>query len=336
MVQLGYWLLYALLLGVLYFLLTLFQRPPMPFMHWCRLMGGFAVIPGIIGFYSFYAWVFPHYLRTKSRIELILLSLAAATLATLAGIMLLTVLFNANYWDNDGLSGVLGLAIPIMFIALVNGAIGFIVKGFESWLMELKLREEVNLKNYEMELALVKSQMDPHFLFNTINNIDILIEKDSVKASAYLNKLSDIMRFMLYETKANRILLTNELAYIEKYIALQKIRTSNVHAISYGLQGDPDGRMIAPMLFIPFIENAFKHTNLRADHAVRISFTIREDLIVFECENQAGPGAGPEKQPGGLGNKLMERRLELLYPGKHHLETVLKDEEYRVKLTVEE
>lgn len=308
----------------------------MPLAHWCRLMAGFAVVPGLIGFYSFYNWLFPHYVRTKSPARLLLLSLAAGLLAALAGISLLTVLFNASYWDNDGLSGVLGLAIPITFIALVNGAIGFVIKGFESWLRDLRLREELNLRNYEMELALVKSRLDPHFLFNTINNIDILIEKDSVKASAYLNKLSDIMRFMLYETKANRIPLTNELAYIEKYMALQKIRTANIHAISYKLAGDPAERTIAPMLFIPFIENAFKHTNLRADNAIRISFAINEKGVLFECENRVEPGVQADRQPGGLGKNLVERRLELLYPGKHQLNTNLEDGHYRVKLTIEE
>jgi two-component system, LytTR family, sensor kinase len=336
LLQLAYWILYAMLLAVLFFLLTLFQRPPMSLGQWCRIMLGFAVIPGVIGFYSFYSFLFPYYLRTEKSLSVALLALLAALLAALAGMVVLTVMLNAKYLTNDSLRGAISVAVPITFIALVNGSIGFVIKGFESWFNDMKLKEELTRKNYEMELALVKSQLDPHFLFNTINNIDILIEKESVKASDYLNKLSDIMRFMLYETKTSRILLTKELAYIEKYIALQRLRTSNSNAISYQLDGDPGSRTIAPMLIIPFIENAFKHTNLKADGAVGITFTIEESKVVFKCENLVELRATLETEAGGLGKELMERRLALLYPGKYELVNTFDEQHYQVKLTVEE
>ncbi|SKB77914.1 Histidine kinase [Dyadobacter psychrophilus] len=307
----------------------------MSFTNWCQIMAGFAVIPGLTGFYSFHSFLFPYYLRTKKSLHLLLLSVVVAGIATLAGMLLLTLQFNTTYLENDGISGVIAIAIPVAFIALVNGAAGFVIRGFEAWFHDIKLKAELNHKNYQMELALIKSQIDPHFLFNTINNIDILIEKDSIKASAYLNKLSDIMRFMLYETKTNSILLTKELAYIEKYIALQKVRTSNVNAINCIIQGDPGSKMIAPMLFIPFIENAFKHTNLTIDGAVKIIFVIGKKMVMFECENLIEQTPQPEEQSGGLGKELMERRLALLYPAKHHLLTTFGDHHYRVKLTVE-
>ncbi len=120
-----------------------------------------------------------------------------------------------------------------------------------------------------MELALVKSQINPHFLFNTINNIDVLISKDAERASAYLNKLSDIMRFMLYETKPAKIPLPKELTYIEKFIELQKIRTTNEHYVNYSIKGDTANFMIPPMLLISFIENAFKYAdNKKVENAI--------------------------------------------------------------------
>lgn len=335
MLQAGYWVLYLALLAVLFFLLTLFQKPPMTLGNWCRIMAGFAVTPAVIGFYSFYCLLFPYYLRTKNSFSTFLLSLAVALFSAFVGIVLLTLLMDARFIENDGIIGVATVTVILAFIALVNGSIGFIIKGFESWLRDMKLKEELGQKNYEMELALIKSQLDPHFLFNTINNIDILIEKDSTKASAYLNKLSDIMRFMLYETKTNRILLAKELAYIEKYIALQKIRTSNDHAMRYVVNGDPGTTMIAPMLFIPFIENAFKYADLKVDGAVRIMFEIDKGVIGFECHNLVEMGGQSERQTGGLGKQLIERRLELLYPGKYHLSTHLEGQYYRVKLTLE-
>ena len=89
------------------------------------------------------------------------------------------------------------------------------MQGFITWIDEINMKEELSLKNNEIELALVKSQLDPHFLFNTINNIDVLISKNATAASNYLNKLSEIMRFMLYETKTEKIFLAKELLYIE-------------------------------------------------------------------------------------------------------------------------
>lgn len=147
------------------------------------------------------------------------------------------------------------------------------MKGFITWYNDIKTKVELTKKNYEMEIALMKAQINPHFLFNTINNIDGLIQEDSDKASEYLNKLSDIMRFMLYETKTEKIYLAKELAYIGKYIELQKIGTSNPGYVKYEVQGEPANLLVEPMLFIPFIENAFKHTDdKRVENAIKIRF----------------------------------------------------------------
>lgn len=336
LLQLGYWGLYAILLTVLFLLLTFFQKPPMNFIYWWRIMLGFAVVPGGIAFYASHTFLFSVYLRTRNAFLLLLLFILAALIATFAGMTVLTLVIHTTYLTNDGIQGVLGLAIPIAFLALVNGLIGFVIKGFDSWFHDIELKEELNQKNYEMELALIKSQLDPHFLFNTLNNIDILIEMDSAKASGYLNKLSDIMRFMLYDSKTDRIPLTKELDYIEKYIALQRVRTSNDKAINYLVTGEPGSKMIAPMLFIPFIENAFKHSNLRAFGAVGIRFIIEERKVVFTCDNLFTANGPFQKQVGGLGKELVERRLALLYPGKHNLVIVVDESYYRIKLEVEE
>ncbi len=234
-----------------------------------------------------------------------------------------------------GLTSVSGIAVLLFLIALVNGVMGFVLKGFVTWYSDLKLMEELNKKNYEMELALVKNQINPHFLFNTINNIDVLIMKDAAQASAYLNKLSDIMRFMLYETKTEKIPLSKELTYIEKYIDLQKIRTSNTNYVNYKVEGDADDLLIAPMLFIPFIENAFKHAeNKKLDNAVNIKINISKEMITFECENKFNEGASNNDEQSGLGNELIAKRLQLLYPNKHTLDVSNKNQTYYVKLVV--
>ncbi len=107
-------------------------------------------------------------------------------------------------------------------IAAIHGGIALVIRGFITWYDEIKLKEELVNKSFEMELALIKSQINPHFLFNTINNIDVLISKDAGKASEYLNKLSDILRYMVYETKTEKIFLAKELNYIGKISRIAK------------------------------------------------------------------------------------------------------------------
>jgi two-component system LytT family sensor kinase len=208
-----------------------------------------------------------------------------------------------------------------------------VMKGFITWYGDIKVKVELNKKNYEMELALMKAQINPHFLFNTINNIDMLIQKDAVKASEYLNKLSDIMRFMLYETKTEKIALEKELSYIEKYVELQKIRTTNLNYVKYEVKGSAGNLLIEPMLFIPFIENAFKHAeNKKVENAIKVAFVIEKDKIQFECENAYSLDTQLKPEHSGLGNELIQRRLVLLYPNRHTFEVENKNGIYKVNL----
>jgi LytS/YehU family sensor histidine kinase len=220
-------------------------------------------------------------------------------------------------------------------LALIHGMIALVMKGFINWYGDIKIKKELQQKNFETELALVKSQLSPHFLFNTINNIDVLITKDPVQASAYLNKLSDIMRFMLYETKTELIPLQKELAYIDKYIDLQKIRTANPDFIQYSAAGIIGSWTIAPMLFVPFIENAFKHALNKKDSAgIIIRINTNEKAIHFYCENKFSENPLAGYEPGGLGNGLIKKRLALLYPGKHTLLTKKENNIFTVDLTI--
>ncbi len=226
----------------------------------------------------------------------------------------------------------LGLLFFSGTLTCIHGTIALIIRGFITWYTDIKVKEELNKKNYETELALVKSQINPHFLFNAINNIDVLILKDGQKASAFLNKLSDIMRFMLYETKTEKIPLQKELSYIENYIELQRIRTSNTGYINYSVSGDPSGLRIAPMLFIPFIENAFKYADSnKISNAVKINFTITDEQLDFTCENSYSE-IFTNQTHSGLGNELIRKRLLLMYPGKHTLEITNKNRTYKANL----
>jgi two-component system, LytTR family, sensor kinase len=301
----------------------------------------FACIPSLISFYIFYAVLFPRYLQQKKFFLAIVFGLLVSIGAALTGYILIRYFIESGRitdMDNGGKNGrstFISVMAVMTFIGLICGIVALVIKGFITWVNEIKLKEALREKNHQMELALIKSQLDPHLLFNTINNIDALILKDAIQASNYLNKLSDIMRFMLYETKADKILLSKEIEYIEKYIALQKIRTSNEHYVQFAVTGNMGSKWIAPMVFIPFIENAFKHTNnKKLENAITINIFIMDETIQLVCENKFDAKSQVKQWDSGLGNELIQKRLNLIYGGKHSLEVHKDNELYSVHLVI--
>jgi len=301
----------------------------------------FALAPSFITFYLFYFLLFPKYLQHKKFLLSVIYGLLISIGAAIIGyIMIRYFIESGRISDMDkggknGRSTAVRTIMVMTFIGSICGIIALVLKGFITWFNEIKLKELLREKNYEMEMALIKSKLDPHLLFNTINNIDALILKDAVTASDYLNKLSDIMRFMLYETKADRIFLSKEIEYIDKYIALQKIRTANENYVHFAVSGIIGSKSIAPMVFIPFIENAFKHTNnKKLENAITINIFITDETIQLVCENKFDSKLKVQQFDSGLGNELIEKRLNLIYPEKHTLEVQKTNELYSVNLTI--
>ncbi len=335
----GYWILYLLLVSSFVLIIPHEQKT----LSWAMLgrilffspISFFVILPGIIGFYTFYLCLFPRYLNRKRLMALALYGIAAgfacaSVLLCLSSLLDIVKAEKSGEWDAR-----IPELVFLSFLVLIHGIIGLVMRGFVTWYAEIKLKEDLNKKHYETELALVKSRLNPHFLFNTINNIDVLIQKDGERASAYLNKLSSIMRFMLYETKAEKIPLTRELACIEEYIDLQKIRTSNADYVQYSREGDAEQVLIPPMLFIPFIENAFKYASpAQAGHAIRIRISITKEQLRFFCENKCCEEPQTNQQ-GGLGYELIQKRLLLLYGDRHQLETVNRNGIYQVTLLLD-
>jgi two-component system LytT family sensor kinase len=301
----------------------------------------FACIPSLISFYIFYAVLFPRYLQQKKFFLTIIFGLLVSIGAAMIGYILIRYFIESGRitdMDNGGKNGrstFISVLAVMAFIGLICGIVALVIKGFITWVNEIKLKEALREKNHQMELALIKSQLDPHLLFNTINNIDALILKDAVQASNCLNKLSDIMRFMLYETKADKILLSREIEYIEKYIALQKIRTANEHYVQFAVTGNMGSKLVAPMVFIPFIENAFKHTNnKKLQNAITVNIFIKDETIQLVCENKFDVKSQVKQWDSGLGNELIQKRLNLIYGGKHSLEVHKDNELYSVHLVI--
>jgi len=294
----------------------------------------FAVVPSLSCFYLFYFFLFPKYIQNRKIGRSFLYSVLISVGCAFISGFIISMLFGTKIMFKGGYTSFISEIVTMALIGFVIGIIGVIIRGFITWYDDLKVKEELNLKNHKIELALVKSQLDPHFLFNTINNIDVLILKSPELASEYLNKLSDILRFMLFETKLEKIALSKETEYIKKYIELQKIRTSNENFVSFTINGEISNETIPSMLLIPFIENAFKHvSNKKTENAITISLSVETKKIIFECENKFGE-SNKSLEFNGLGNDLIKKRIELLYPKKHTLDITNQNNTYKVNLVL--
>jgi len=345
LLHIGFWICYFVLIVIMlsvYYRSSMYASTPNS-----RMMIAFenillfAFTPSLFSFYLYYFLLFPRYLQQKkfllSMLVGILISLFAAIIAYILHRFLIETghVPDMDQGGRRGRSTAPRVILVMTAIGAICGMVALVIKGFITWFNEIKLKQALKEKNHEMELALIKSKLDPHLLFNTINNIDALIIKDAVEASEYLNKLSDIMRFMLYETMADTILLSQEIEYIEKYIALQKIRTANVNYVHFSVTGNVGNKMIAPMVFIPFIENAFKHTNnKKLENAITVKMIVTDENIQLVCENKFDLKAKIQQPNSGLGNELIQKRLQLIYPGKHILNVQKTTELYTVNLTI--
>lgn len=345
LLHIGFWLCYCILVVII--LAVYYRINTNAVNQMARLMNAlknillFAFIPSVISYFLYYFILFPKYLQQKKYLLSLGIGILISVGAAIVSYILLRFFIESGMvadMDNGGKNGrstAFTVIMVMTFIGMICGVVALVIKGFITWFTEIKLKEALKEKNYEMEMALVKSQLDPHLLFNTINNIDALILKDAVTASDYLNRLSDIMRFILYETKTDKILLSREIEYIDKYIALQKIRTANQNYVHFEVFGHPGDRQIAPMVFIPFMENAFKHTNnKKLEHAIRVHIVIGEETTQLICENRFDPKQKTEQGNGGLGNMLIEKRLNLIYNGKHRLEVTKTNESYKINLSI--
>ncbi|WP_162903089.1 sensor histidine kinase [Taibaiella koreensis] len=331
-----YWLLYLLLITTILLALPK-TRPPLE--HLAQVLffspfAAFALLPGVLGFYSYYLVLFDRWLMRKRLLACVVWGILFALVA--GGIATFLLSFPLNALGQLRFPQSFFMGIFLCMLAGIHGIIGLVLKGFIRWYGDIRIKEELQRRHHETELALIKSQINPHFLFNTINNIDVLIGKDPVKASLFLNQLSGIMRYMLYETRTEKVPLAKELDYIEAYLDLQRIRSANRDFVQYNLQGDPGNHMIAPMLLIAYIENAFKHAaGKREGPAVQISVGISAERIEFRCDNYYQRNGVRDEVYSGLGNELLQRRLELLYPGRHRLSLSDQSDLYSVQLILD-
>lgn len=291
----------------------------------------------VISFYAVY-FVFPGILATK--IKILAFFEAILLIVVIMGVRLAVGWFFWNqiiHLSGDGMQFEWIWVWNELRLAVITGIyavlIWFMIRMFETQ----KLRDELINQRQAGELALLRSQVNPHFLFNTLNSIYSLVYRKSEEAPEAVMKFSSIMRYVLYEATSESVLLEKEVEYLRSYIELEKLRYKQTDLVRMSVEGKTEGVTIAPMLLIPFVENAFKHGSKNVQPGITIRLQSDDHMIRFEVVNYLKKGRrDPDNQYSGIGLSNIRRRLELNYPGKHTLSVREENDQFWVNLLIEQ
>jgi len=224
------------------------------------------------------------------------------------------------------------VAGTIVVLLLISTAYRLMVDHFSAQ----DQKREIMKEKADAELKFLKTQINPHFLFNTLNNLYALAYSGSEHTAPGIMALSQMMRYLLYETGQEMVRLKRELDFVLNYIELEKLRLENSNSIKIDFDEDHPEMMIAPLIFIPFIENSFKHSRIIDDAEAWIEISIKtgNGKILFNCSNSI-----PQKQVkmdmnGGVGLENITKRLQLIYPGRHSIRIINESNQFNVELEI--
>lgn len=219
-------------------------------------------------------------------------------------------------------------------VMLVAGALG--LRYMMRWAEMQRQLEEQKQKNTEAELNWLKNQLNPHFLFNTLNNISSLTQIDADAAQESISQLSDLLRYALYQSNRPQVPIAGEIEFMHNYINLMKLRCGPKTKVAVDMDVVRGDIEIAPLLFISLVENAFKHgVSSSRDSFVNISLRMEADALVFRCNNSNFPKTDKNRSGSGIGLENMRRRLQLIYPGRYTMDTHLDGDVFRAEIKVE-
>ncbi len=222
-----------------------------------------------------------------------------------------------------------------MAIFFMVFTVGTCVAVIQRWLKTEEHRKETESEKLNTELSFLKSQINPHFFFNTLNNIYSLAIVKSEKTAPAVMKLSSIMRYILTETNNDFVPLQNEVDFTKNYIELQQVRLTEKTTVNFDVIGNVENKNIAPLLFIPFVENAFKYgISTKSTSEINIHIESLDNKIIFTSSNSIVKSENNMMENTGIGINNVKRRLELMYSDKHVLTNTIKDNIYQVHLEI--
>lgn len=286
-------------------------------------------------FYTFYLYLVPRLLEKGKYITF--------SLCTILFILIVMPGINVFLFQITGISA---LSLPETFSekgfnpwigdvlgTLFCGGLGTMLRFSIDWFNYVHLRKDLENIKLQSELNAIKSRLNPHFLFNSLNNIDTLIQTNQEKASVALSKLSNLLRYVVYETEKEMISIQKEIDILVQYIDLEKMRLSYPDSISFSNSVLKE-ILVPPLIFLPFIENGFKHSNLnKPGQKIDIIFSEKNNELLFKCINTINYQRENINEKG-IGIKLVKKRLELLYPENYSLDIKQIDNMYSVTLKI--
>jgi hypothetical protein len=282
-------------------------------------------------FYLNYLYLIPRYLDKKEYRKYAISLVGAIVIFALAkyGLAINCKAYKMLHHDVPFWAYFLSSALTNIFFLFLSTALKFSV----DWFLNARIQKDLENQRLTAELAFLKSQINPHFLFNSLNSIYSLAYQKSDTAPEAILKLSEIMRYMLYESNDGKVDLAKEIQYLQNYIDLQKIRFGNKAFVDFKITGEVGNQKIVPLLLIAFIENAFKH-GVASDPSVpiRLMINLSGSNLHFYIENKKH--MNNRDIEGGVGLANVERRLELLYPGNYKLDIQDKPDIYTAELSL--
>jgi two-component system, LytTR family, sensor kinase len=298
----------------------------------------FAFLYLMLVFYLFYLVLAPKFLNSNKIGTFFAISFFVVLIMPFFGytmLFLIRACFEGTFHNfYRGYSPVTHMSgfFPVLTAAMFGSFFRVII----NWFTTMNQKAELDKQKLAVELDLLKSKLNPHFLFNTLNNIDSLIRQDAEEASAALIKLSEMMRYLTYETVAETVELSREIEYMRNFIDLHRIRIKSPEDIRFEVEGDISIK-ISPALFIPVIENAFKFATFRnCKPCVDIRISSFRGIVVLAVSNSYEiKKENSESGNSGYGIINLRRRLDLIYPGNHQLIIEPGELKYNVTLTID-
>lgn len=300
------------------------------------LIRAFTLLVYMIDFYIIYLLLIPYFFNRKKHVKFIVYTIIYIFIFTLIFHFFYSQLLEMLGLRSGGRFFSVTLLTDFYYIVLyviLGSFFRFSIDGFRYLIVKDRLEKQ----NLASELALLRSQVNPHFLFNTLNNIHSMIHNSPKKAEDSIIKLSGIMRYMLYDSNTELVPLDKEISFLNSYISLLQLRVKDENFISSDIDNRKNNIKIAPMLLVPFVENAYKHGNKSLESpGITIILKTIGKKIIFRVDNLI-PDTKPTEKDNtkGIGLQNIKRRLELIYPGKYVLDINEDKKSYRVNLKID-
>jgi hypothetical protein len=290
----------------------------------------------MVVFYLFYLVLAPRFLNRKKLFEFFGFSLIVVLVMPFFGynILFLSRAFFEGTFHDFYKGYTLKMHMSAFYPVLTAAVFGSFFSVIINWFSTMNQKAELDRQKLGIELDLLKSKLNPHFLFNTLNNIDSLIAEDPDRASASLITLSEIMRYLTYETSSDFVPLEKEISYIRNFTDLYIMRIKEPGYIRIDIEADPM-KKIAPALFVPLLENAFKFATFgKTKPSIDLNLRTIDGKIIFRISNYYEMKAGQGENCSGYGLINLRKRLELTYPGRYQMTTEDNEQQYKVILTI--